>query len=66
MSSPQSVIVLHKAVHDGLPAAVDVVEGGRFTGQLLADIFSQEDVLEMKERQDTSGFVKHMALSWEG
>lgn len=45
MGGPQGIVVLDKAVHDGLPAAVDLVEGGRLAGQLLADVLAQEDVL---------------------
>lgn len=54
MGGTQSIVVLGKSVHDGFPVAVDVVKGGRLTGQLFANVFPQEDVLEKERKKEES------------
>ena len=53
VSPSQGVVVLVQAIHDGLPAGVDVVELRGLLGKLLADILSQENVLDGEGKPET-------------
>lgn len=45
MGAPEGVAVLAHPVHDGFPVVIDLVKQGRLIGQLLSDVFSDEDIL---------------------